>query len=384
MNNKKLCLVIVGYLEKYPPVLSFIQAVKDLGYDLTVFAAGDNSNIENYPGYDFAGIKYRDVIGEYSSDISLPAKLLRLMKIRKALWKNLSSGEYADATLVVVSEITVKHLGMKLIERDYILYQLELIEGFQIIPHSKLLKLDEHKIGNSAKAVVVCEYNRAHITKTWWRLDKLPYVIKNKPYAPYVDFENLPDNVANTIGEIKEKANDRKIILYQGIITKQRPVDKFIKAVEEKPEEYLFVVMSNQDPSFEDGVKPANYMYVPFIAPPYHLAVTSLAYIGVLAYVSTGKSSYSSLNPVYCAPNKIWEYAKFGVPMIANDNPALEYEFNNSGIGCCIRRMEAPDILGSIAVIDANYSKFSDNAAAFYEDYDTKKEIETVLNRVAK
>ena len=67
--NKKICLIMVGYLNKYPPILSFIQATKDLGYDVTVMAAGDNSNIENYPGYDFTGVKAVDVIGEYESDL---------------------------------------------------------------------------------------------------------------------------------------------------------------------------------------------------------------------------------------------------------------------------------------------------------------------------
>ena len=33
-----------------------------------------------------------------------------------------------------------------------------------------------------SKRVICCEYNRAHITKAIYNLDKLPYILPNKPY----------------------------------------------------------------------------------------------------------------------------------------------------------------------------------------------------------
>ena len=140
--------------------------------------------------------------------------------------------------------------------------------------------------------------------------------------------------------------------------------------------------MSDKAPELGGDI-PENFMHVPFIAPPFHLAVTAAADIGVLVYVSGGKSSYSSLNPVYCAPNKIWEYAKFGVPMIANDNPALEYEFNTNGIGYCAKELSNAEILAALEKIDAAYDEMSAKARVFYAQYDVKAEIERLLNDAA-
>jgi len=380
MNNKGLSIVLVGYLVKYPPVLSFIQAAVDLNYQITVFAAGNNSEMSSYRGYNFERVKFVDVIDEYESNIALPLKMLRMERIHNRLWNVLSSDKYKNDVIVAISEVSVKHLGMKLLTREYILYQLELVESFDIVPHSKFLRLDERKIGNGAKAIIVCEYNRAHITKTWWKLDVLPYVLKNKPYLQDEKLRDLPENIRNLQNEIVQKAKGRKIILYQGVVNKQRPIDKIVKAVERYGSEYYFVLMSGTNPVFNQGI-PSNYMYIPFVEPPYHLAVTSLAHIGLLIYVPGGKSSYSELNPVYCAPNKIWEYAKFGVPMIGNDNPGLQSEFEKNGIGLCMPSIDEEGVINTISQIEDNYSTMKSNAFHFFESYDVKSIVANILNK---
>ena len=377
---KKICLVMVGYLKDYPPVLTFLQVAKELGFDITVLAAGDNSNIEKYPGYSFKGIKSVDVIGEYRSDIPQWQKLIRMFNIHRKVWKALSSKELLDVPLIIVSEITVKHLGNKLLSRDYILYQLELIEGYQIIPKKNILKLNTKLIGNGAKSVVVCEYNRAHITKAWWKLDRLPQIIKNKPFVPELDMSNLPSSVKLAREAIKDKANGRKIILYQGIIGKERPIDLFAIALAQRSKECLFVVMGNKEPDFGDSMVPENYIFVPFVSPPFHLAITAMAYVGVMVYLPGCSSSYSDLNTVYCAPNKIWEYAKYGVPMISNDVPALATEFSQHFIGVCSDSLNSEDILKAYDYVDQNHQRMAQNALEYYANYDVKNAINNVLD----
>ncbi|SEQ19606.1 hypothetical protein SAMN02910369_01379 [Lachnospiraceae bacterium NE2001] len=379
MNKKGLSIVLVGYLVKYPPVLSFIQAATDLGYHITVFAAGNNSDMNSYKGYNFKKVNFVDVIGEYESNIALPLKMLRMEKIHSRLWNILSTDQYKNDVIVAVSEISVKHLGMRLLTREYILYQLELVESFDLVPHSKLLRLDEHKMGKGAKAVIVCEYNRAHITKTWWKLDTLPYILKNKPYLPDETLGDLPEHILSIQNEIINKAKGRKIVLYQGVVNKQRPVDKIVKVLGDYGNEYFSVLMSDTNPVFNNET-PLNYMYVPFVEPPYHLAVTSLAHIGLLMYVPGGRSSYSELNPVYCAPNKIWEYAKFGVPMIGNDNPGLQNEFEKNGIGLCMPSINEEDVIDTINQVESKYTMMKRNTIHFYKNYDVKTVVEKILN----
>ena len=52
-----------------------------------------------------------------------------------------------------------------------------------------------------------------------------------------------------------------------------------------------------------------------------------MASIGVLSYFPRSGSIGRTLNPLYCAPNKIFEYSKYGIPMISNDVPALRYSY---------------------------------------------------------
>ena len=85
------------------------------------------------------------------------------------------------------------------------------------------MKLDAHTLAEKAKAVVVPEYNRAHITQAWWDLSSTPLIFSNKPYTNHeMDFcSNISDSRA---AKILEEIGDRKIILYQGIISSEETI----------------------------------------------------------------------------------------------------------------------------------------------------------------
>jgi glycosyltransferase involved in cell wall biosynthesis len=63
------------------------------------------------------------------------------------------------------------------------------------------------------------------------------------------------------------------------------------------------------------------------IPPPSHLAVTAGCAIGILLY------SPSELNNIYCAPNKIYEYAAAGLGMILPDYPGVSALNRTYGLG---------------------------------------------------
>lgn len=62
---------------------------------------------------------------------------------------------------------------------------------------------------------------------------------------------------------------------------------------------------------------------LPYITAPYHLEVTSHAFIGILIYAPVYGTFTSPLNSIYCAPNKLYEFSHFGIPMIGNNIPGL-------------------------------------------------------------
>ena len=145
------------------------------------------------------------------------------------------------------------------------------------------LKFNAHILAEKSKAVVVPEYNRAHIIQAWWNLSNTPLIFSNKPYLiQEIDFfSKISDYNAKNI---LKKIGDRKIILYQGVISTERPLDKLIKAVGRLGKQYAFVVMSGGENIYKNlGIE--NYYFIPFVKPPYHLEITSRAYIGIF-YIS--------------------------------------------------------------------------------------------------
>ena len=77
-----------------------------------------------------------------------------------------------------------------------------------------------------------------------------------------------------------------------------------------------------------------NCVFYPYVPAPLHLEVTSYARFGILFYRPT------ILNKAFCAPNKIFEYGGFGIPMIGNDIPGLKNTIGNSNAGICTKLTE--------------------------------------------
>lgn len=371
----RFIVVKMGEILKCPPALSVIQCLNDLGHSVVVCTIAED-NLQHYFG-NIENVKFEFVGDSYNNKSNKVLKLARMFSIRKQLWEKIDA-YYDDETVIwVISEVAVKHLGPKLLKRRYILHMLELLEGMYYISGNPILKLDHEAYAKNALALVEAEYNRAHITKAWWGLDKLPFVMPNKPYVAINIKRNAEITSSEKLRDLMKSLEGRKIILYQGNISKERPLDKFIKAVGELGNEYAFVMMLNGENPYPD-LHTDNSYFVPFVPPPYHLEVTSRAFIGILSYVPI-KNSYSILNTLYCAPNKIWEYSKFGVPMISNDLPALSYQYAVHKNGLCVDINDVESIKRGVLEIDRNYDEYSRNSLKFFESVDIKEIVSEIV-----
>lgn len=373
----RVIVVNVADLLKTPPALSVIKSLDDLGYQVVVCTMGKStSNYEANLG-ELNDVIFEYICETYDDNISLANKLIRMFQIRKKLWSIIDKYYDEDTIIWVISDNSLKHLGSKITEKRYIIHFLELVEDLYYISGNPILKMNRKAYTEHAKAIIECEYNRAHITKAWWELKNLPFVLPNKPYVT-IDIPNKSKiTTSNELSELISKLEGKKIVLYQGNISKERPLDMYIKAVDELGSDWAFVMMLNGENPYPE-LKTKNTYFVPFVAPPFHMEVTSHAYIGILSYVPV-KNSHSILNTLYCAPNKIWEYSKFGVPMISNDLPALKYEFTINKMGICVRNADVLSIKKALLEIDKDYKNFSDSAKRFYEAFDYEKQIYNII-----
>lgn len=364
---------------KYPPTLSLISMLRDMGEEVCLLTSNLSQSIKEY--CKNRGASILDVGYNYSPSNSAFEKLIKIPKIEKSLNKVLERVYDENSVIYVMTSITLKYIGNCLTGKRYVMYMYELSHEIRYYPELPEPKVNLNKLFRNASAVIECEYNRAHIAKAWFGLKELPYVMPNKPYMkPLKPHMTVTDKRAV---KLIDKIQNRKIILYQGIIDKERPLGPFVEAVDELGEDYALVVMSGNFDQLKE-FKSKNLFLLPFINPPHHLEVTSWAHIGILTYVPVRGETTSPLNAVYCAPNKLFEYSMFGVPMIGNDIPGLKIVFEKEKIGKIFASYNKDCIKKTIYQIEENYKEISTSSSKYYSTVDNQAVLKKVIENLNK
>lgn len=228
--------------------------------------------------------------------------------------------------------------------------------------------------------LVECEYNRAHILMAEKRLGRIPFVLPNKPYG-HPRLRNLQIEDC-TVEDIVRSWGNRKVFLYQGALASDRGelLDVLEWLCDSFPD-LVVAVMGNKNAIVDKlSARHSNFSYVPFVAPPHHLEVTSHAHIGIAIYKGTAAHGLSPLNAVYCAPNKIFEYSGFGMPMLCNDIPGLRYTVGESDAGICVETINRESVVAAARMLIDKYEEYSKNAIAFFESVDTVQIVKDILD----
>lgn len=364
---KKIILVQVDSILLYPPTMSLVHELAKFGVSVTVLTTVVNDQLKDVLPKQATIVK---VGKDYGYKMSPILKLKGLFAVRKNIWNYIDQHYDDDTLLWVMSNITIKHMGMKLLNYRYNLHLFELVERVTYYG-SHTFGLNLAKLAHTAHKVIVCEYNRAQITQAWFKLTERPLVVSNKPMeSGFVRNSEIThsEQARKTLLDLKNK----KIILYQGVVDKERPIESIAKAVEEMDDGFVFMVMTGS--SCEHLKQYKKTIVIPYIPAPYHLEVTSHAFVGILIYTAVYGTFTSPLNSIYCAPNKIYEFSQFGIPMIGNDIPGLKYTIGYNKMGVCLDRLDTGHFKRAIQNISDNYAQYASNAMAFYNS-DNKSAI---------
>lgn len=103
--------------------------------------------------------------------------------------------------------------------------------------------------------------------------------------------------------------------------------------------------------------------------------------VGILPYKSNpGKVAHlSPLNSLFCAPNKLWEYALVGLPMVGNNLPGLRSVIERNGLGCVAVEGDPGSVAGAIAATCEERERFSARCSKFYGSVDIVHIIDQIL-----
>jgi glycosyltransferase involved in cell wall biosynthesis len=352
---KKIFLIREGNIASIPPVLAILDSL--IGeYEIVVITPEYNDEIDNEyinKGVQFVHFynlsksrKFIDRVINKIKKYSFKYRAIKFLKKNKAdlYW--------------ILSDYTAIQLKKILRDKNYILSLYELRDR-----KPKILNKVKN-IAQDACKVVVPEYNRANILRVWLKLKETPTVLPNKP---------LTHGRVRVKSKIINDLSDKKVILYQGHISRDRNLNAICEAISTM-NEYQLVLMGDGGEYIDELLK--NYplvKYINFIRPPLHLDITSNAYIGIVTY------DYYSLNTIFCAPNKIWEYSGFSIPMIANSIPGLKYTVGKYNSGLCIDTNNVNEIKKAVDEINKHYEFYSNNAKLMFDDYSVKENIISIV-----
>jgi hypothetical protein len=222
-------------------------------------------------------------------------------------------------------------------------------------------------LARRAVSVVVPESNRADIVRCWYQLDRAPFVIPNKPwYHPRTRCLAVHAPGAKSV---LDALAGRKIVLYQGDIGPLRDIRPIAKAVGNMGSRWAFLAMGRDRHGFVPAIRAQapNTIHIGHLGAPTHLEITSHAHIGVAVY------GFDMLNAVFCAPNKIWEYSGFGIPILCQDLPGLRSTVGAAQAGLCLDTTNPAQVERAIETIDDAYPDMSANASHFFESVDIEE-----------
>ena len=357
-------VVLKPPLHTAPPAVTEALLLRAVGAQVRVVTSEcDRATRELLLG---SGVAEVAEVGPRCGPRSLVGKLSAWRRFRAAGWRAIGPPSGVDL-LWVASGDTALALGRELGRYAYVLKLRELYDA------TPLYRLGLRGFARGARAVVVPEECRAAIFRVWYRLGNTPVVLPNKPYYhPRTSNMKLPSEAAGLRG----LDHSARIVLYQGLLGPDRDVRPVARAVAKLGPPWVFAVMG-RDCEFRTALRREypGTVHIPFIPPPLHLRVTSHSYIGVTMY------AFDILNNMFCAPNKVWEHAGFGIPTLCSAQPSLRYLVERHDAGLCFDSSDPDVIADALHSLDEGYDTFSVGATRLFDSCDQVAIMASVLQR---
>lgn len=353
-----------------PPVISTLLTLSDLGHNVTLITV----EINDYWSSELQKKNISFYVVSEKKNANRIAKVFEYLNFKNQVFKYLTKKgiNNDNALLWVIGGNTIFSLGDSLNKYRYVLQIQELHEN------------DKHylrafsKVINNAELVFMNEYNRTILYQIWFMMKKRAIVLPNKPFF----LPNKKDIQNHILPRIKQQYEEeielfktKKVILFQGWYGKpDRDLTAFVQAIKELGDDYRMAILGRYNKNLDEyrAIDP-NIIHIDFIPAPDYLVFTSLAYIGIVSY------NPNSLNNAYCAPNKIWEYSTFSLPMLCNDIPGLKYTVEYSGAGICVDENNTKAIFEAILQIDMDYYKYSNNATQMNNNFNNAEIIRNAM-----
>ncbi len=190
--------------------------------------------------------------------------------------------------------------------------------------------------------IICANKERAKIMYDYYKLSNMPLVINNIPDLHEV---NRKVNVFKKYPVLEGINKADKLIIYQGVISLTRGLERFILTLDYLPNNYKFIMVGGITDKKEfkkltdKYIKNKKMLLVGKVDNQDLAFIASIADIGVVSYPFKGK------NNIYCASNKIHEYLQSGIPVIATNQSPLKSDIEAYNIGKTVSEGESPELI---------------------------------------
>ncbi len=182
-----------------------------------------------------------------------------------------------------------------------------------------------------ADLVIAANENRAELMRQHYRLKSTPLAIRNIPPIP--TFKLDPKQLADAYSDLALDSGNIFRIVYQGDMNRNRGIGTFIQAMKYLDTNVrLIMVGGGPDLDYfkaqaeKDGVA-GRVSFIGKVPRDHLFSILSACDAGIVTY------PYKGLNNIYCAPNKLYEYAQAGLPIVATSQPPIKSIIDEYKIG---------------------------------------------------
>ena len=355
MNKKRIIMYVYGDISTDARVHRSASTLAS-SYNVTVISNNRGSKSLPNSGYTHYLVGKRD----YNLRNYIVTILDAIRYIKKEQPDILYGHDYYSALLLL---FFLKRKKCKKIVYDaHELYVPEKGKPFSF--RSRIFYWIEKAIVKKVDLLICASEERGYLMQKHYNLPSPPLTIRNISKLNVISEKEFCDD-KNVNGFLQIPG---KTLVYAGVVVKSRRLDELIRAAGTlSPEVKLLIVGGGNavEELKELAVSYPNLQSL-FTGP---LPFRELGYI--LSKCDLGFIYYpvDTLNNIYCASNKLYEYASVNLPIVSNNNPTIKKALEQYKIG-----EASDDLLSAVRQVLENYEVYHSNCSAFNKDFNWETE----------
>lgn len=229
--------------------------------------------------------------------------------------------------------------------------------------------------------IITANPERSELMREHYGLEDTPVYVRNIPQQFTTPKHcSFADDVPSVF---QRKSDHDVIILYQGDMSIERGLIRFIDALKHLPANYRFIFIGGG----KDYQKILEYVrssgleqrFAAIGRVPHEMLamLTRMGDLGIVTY------PYIGMNNILCSPNKIFEYVQADLPIISTDQKTIRSLLHGYRIGLLVsENSTSKDIADMMVDIVTNKKSFVEDHSAFLSRYNYSSERERLLKVV--